>query len=119
MVSGVPRLTISVGFYLTSLGGVFSSGSYEVTLGAATKIPIPVNLGSFVSYFISDVFCGNFVPDRLENVFSIDFVFEQYTGVHCLPGKKELILSVWNSVRWAFCIQLIPGRILWCIFFPG
>lgn len=63
MVSGVPWLTTSVGFYLASLGGVFSSGSYEVTLGAATKIPIPVKIGSFVSYFISDVFCGNFVPD--------------------------------------------------------
>jgi len=41
--------------------------------------PILVNLAPFVSYFISEVFCGNFVPDQVEHVFSIDSVFEQYT----------------------------------------
>lgn len=38
-----PWLAISVAFYLASLGGVFSPGSYEVTLGVVMKIPIPVN----------------------------------------------------------------------------
>lgn len=74
MALGAPWLAISVSLYLSSLGGVFS---------------IPVNLGPFVSCFIADAFCGNFVPGRLESVFSIDFVFEQYTGVHCSPGKKD------------------------------
>lgn len=38
--------------------------------------PMLVNLAPFVSCFISDALCGNFVPDKHENVFSIDSVFE-------------------------------------------
>lgn len=34
---GAPWLAISVGFYLSSLGGLFSSGSSEVTLGAGQR----------------------------------------------------------------------------------
>lgn len=74
MALAAPWPATSVSFYLSSLGGVFS---------------VPVNLGPFVSCFIADAFCGDFVPGRLESVFSIDCIFEQYTGAHCSPGKKD------------------------------
>lgn len=98
-----PWLATSVSFYLSSLGGVFS---------------IPVNLGPFVSCFMADAFCGNVVPGRLESVFSIDSIFEQYTGVHCLPGKKDSSRT-FRTVCSGRPVPAVPGRSLWCIFCPG
>ena len=106
------------GLLFGSLGGVSSSCSFEVILGAVIEIPLPVNIDPLVSYSISDTFCENFVPDQLGNVFSIDSVFEQYPGVHCLPGKKEASLSLQSPVGWASCIRPLPGRILCGIFSP-
>lgn len=73
---------------------------------------ILANLDSFVSYFISDAFCANFVPDQPEHVLSIDSVFERYTGVHHLPGKKGVHLSFQNNVWGPLCIQPFLGRIM-------
>lgn len=58
------------------------------------KDPILANLAPFARYFISDAFCGNFVPDQLEYVFSIGSVFEQYTeSTTCQERRSPSELS--------------------------